>query len=630
MLRSQDNIDFPLWHMGISGYEVFVMSTISPLLLGIGSLRRLVVNNPRYVYLLSLLGLTAFAITTPEIRLFSVAAGVWFSTLAWTSSFFAERTSPRRLEAKVSAFSLGLIASSIAKFACHSNNPIWPIMNGENGGWNNIGLLLAVLATLRSTRARHIGELPLTPIQNGVGSSILAAVGLSGLLFGLHSLLSDSGTMITWVWDGYPVKGPLAVPHGAYTLLSMGIGFIIGLFYEDWTRTWSFYGIGCTAAAIFYRNPGWSGYYGALILAAYLMALIPSFIQSATKHSPGRTFGLAFLFYNVLVLAHVWVVAYAFVPGGPLLRERTDLVLAAMMLAIGVGVFQTASYRPKSARELKAEDFPSRRRFRSYAIYSLIGLELFAASIAYIRFPSLNYQPYHKDEKVMTAAIWTVHFALDNDMWSSERRIRDVIKELEVDVIGLLESDLQRIIMGNRDMTQFLAEDLGMYADFGPGPNKHTWGAALLSKFPIVNSTHHLLPSPKGELAPAILATLDMYGEMVDVLVFHSGQEEDVEDRRLQSLGVAKIMGDSPRPLVLLSYLVTKPKRGNYNTYVSETSRMKDIDNTDWDRWCEYILYRGLRRVGYARVSRSTITDTEIQVLTLFLLALVAQVSSCL
>jgi hypothetical protein len=105
-----------------------------------------------------------------------------------------------------------------------------------------------------------------------------------------------------------------------------------------------------------------------------------------------------------------------------------------------------------------------------------------------------------------------------------------------------------------------------------------------------------------------------VYGTLVDVFVFHSGQEEDPEDRRLQSEYMAKLMGSSPRPSILLSYLVTRPLEGNYNTYVSQTSGMKDVDPTDWDRWCEYILYKGLRRTGYARISRSTITDTELQV----------------
>jgi hypothetical protein len=35
--------------------------------------------------------------------------------------------------------------------------------------------------------------------------------------------------------------------------------------------------------------------------------------------------------------------------------------------------------------------------------------------------------------------------------------------------------------------------------------------------------------------------------------LFHSGQEEDPEDRRLQSEYLSKLMGDSPRPLILLS-----------------------------------------------------------------------------
>ena len=42
--------------------------------------------------------------------------------------------------------------------------------------------------------------------------------------------------------------------------------------------------------------------------------------------------------------------------------------------------------------------------------------------------------------------------------------------------------------------------------------------------------------------------------------------------------------------------------------------RVHDIDDEDWDRWCEYIFYRGLYRTAYARVSRSTITDMELQI----------------
>ncbi|CAI7174470.1 CPS_collapsed_G0006400.mRNA.1.CDS.1 [Saccharomyces cerevisiae] len=204
-------------------------------------------------------------------------------------------------------------------------------------------------------------------------------------------------------------------------------------------------------------------------------------------------------------------------------------------------------------------------------------------------------QPYHPDSQLITAGIWTIHFGLDNDMWASEDRMINLIKDTELDVVGLLETDTQRITMGNRDLTSKLAHDLNMYADFGPGPNKHTWGF--------------------GELAPAIHATLQTYNDtLVDVFVFHSGQEEDEEDRRLQSNYMAKLMGNTTRPAILLSYLVVDPGEGNYNTYVSETSGMHDIDPSDDDRWCEYILYKGLRRTGYARVARGTITDTELQV----------------
>jgi endonuclease/exonuclease/phosphatase family metal-dependent hydrolase len=600
--------------MGISGYEVLVMTTISPLLLGISPLQNIILRGTRLYHLLALSGIGAYLILDPVNRLLTVGFAVSMTCLAWTCTLYLERHQPHKLEARVLAFSLGLLLSSIAKFAFWTNNPLWPIMHAENGGWNAIGLVLGILAVLRSTRSIGSGRGagPSTPAK---GSGLLAGLGFAGMLFGMHSLLSDSSTMILWVWTGWPATGPIAVPHGIWTMVAMGFGTIAGVLYPTLSRSWILYLVGGTGATFLTFTEDWTGFYGALAFAFYLMAIAPSFFTSALAHSPAKTFGFGFLIYNILVLAHVWVVAYAFVPGGPLMREHTDWVMAATLLFLGCGV-QSAQASENTGTKLKYKSTsPAAKRQRSLYFYILVSLELLAISIGYVRFPSYDYKPYHPEQNLITAGIWTIHFSLDNDMWSSEHRMRDAIRDLELDVVGLLESDLQRIIMGNRDTTQFLAEDLGMYVDFGPGPNKHTWGSALLSKFPIVNSTHHLLPSPVGELAPAIHATIEAYGELVDIFVFHSGQEEDPEDRRLQTEYLSKLMGTvQNRPAILLSYLVTKPQEGNYNTYVSDVSGMKDIDATDWDRWCEYILYKGIRRTGYARVSRGTITDTEIQV----------------
>ncbi|KAI0104723.1 Frag1/DRAM/Sfk1 family protein [Nemania sp. FL0031] len=601
---------FPLWHMGISGYEAFVMSTISPLFLGIRSFRNVVIRNSRVVHLLSLIGILAWKVTDPVYRLSAVGFGVSIACLSWVATLSSESTHDARLESKLLAWISGLILSSAMKFAWRTNNPIWPIMNADNGGHNALGLGLAALATLWFTR-----HLPLTggmPIDSRTnGSSILAALGVSGVFFGLHSLLSDTSTMILWVWEGYPVRGPLSAPHGWFTMASMTAGLLTSISMPGLVSTWALFGLGCVGAAILTLHANWFGYYGALVIAFYLTAISIPLLTAAIRTNPGITFGLGFLIYNFMVLFHVWVVAYAFVPGGPLVREHTDWIMITTMLLIGAGVFNLISQNSRSRGTRQLAVLSPHRKYYTLALGAI---NIFFLVTAYMRFPTNDYKPYNAESRVMTAGIWTIHFSLDNDMWSSEYRIGNLIRELEIDVIGLLESDLQRIIMGNRDTTQILAEELGMYVDYGPGPNKHTWGAALLSKFPIINSTHHLLPSPVGELAPAIHATLDMYGELVDVFVFHSGQEEDPEDRRLQAEYLSKLMGSSPRPSVLLSYLVTKPLKGNYNTYVSQTSGMHDVDPSDWDRWCEYILYKHLQRVGYARVSRSTITDTELQI----------------
>lgn len=602
---------FPLWNMGVSGYEAALFSITAPVFLAIPSVRNLFAYSPQLPQLFTSVGVAAFSVLKPAWRLELVAFGTAFGCISLANQFWGISTKPLAGTHKATAFSIGFLLSSIAKYAFYTNNPIWPIMHDANGGWNRTGVVIALVASAFTSRLQF-NQSQQKSIASSRERPLMAGAGLGALMFGLHTLLSDSSTIITWVWEGYPVRGPQPVPHGAITIACMSLGIYLGATKQSLVKNWSAFAIANVGALFLYSFSGWTGYIGGMVLAVYLLAITPVILESAGRHNPGLSFGFGFFVLALLYLAHVWTVAYAFVPGGPLLRERTNVVLLAQQTLIALGLFSATKIRASSISVHSATDLANKIAKQTATV--LVVLLALTGAISFKRFHRDAPIPYNSEAKVMTAGIWTIHFGLDNDMWASETRMRDLIRDLEVDVIGFLESDTQRAIMGHRDLTQFIAEDLGYYADFGPGPNKHTWGCALLSKFPILNSTHHLLPSPVGELAPAIHATLDVYGEFVDVVVFHSGQEEDIEDRRLQSLGVAKILGSSNRPTVLLSYLVTKPLEGNYNTYVSETSGMSDIDPTDWDRWCEYILYKDIKRVGYARVSRGTITDTEVQV----------------
>ncbi|KAG0005638.1 hypothetical protein BGZ80_009809 [Entomortierella chlamydospora] len=605
---------FPLWHMGISGYEAFLFCNLSAVLLGFNFLRRGIEKAKGFVHLLSLVGVLSYKIADPAHRLMAVAAGVSLSLLTWGATLFGQRRQNGRAERGVLTLALGLILHNVVKQAWWANNPIWPIMNENTGGQNMIGLALGVLASLQVMLRKDPGadEPPASQTGKHGESWFLAAIGAGGYLFCLHSMFTDSTTISRWSLGGYPNTGPQPVPGGLMVIAAMAAGLTLSS-KRRWVTSLIWWAIGTAGLAGLHFVEGDVGFAGGIVFTVYILSLFPTLFRSLTRQPPGRTFFLAMLVYNLLALAHVWVVAYAFVPGGEVMREHTDYVLIAMQTCLLIGVFNANSSAWSAITEARAQAAFSSARL--YSKLSLVGLMIASIGVCYNRLPKSTPQPYHPEHKLITAGIWTIHFAIDNDMYNSEIRMRDAIRDLELDVIGLLESDLQRMIMGNRDLTQFLSEDLNMYADYGPGPTKHTWGCTMLSKFPIKRSSHHLLPSPKGELACAIHATLDVYGKEVDVIVSHNGQEEDLLDRRLQTTELGRIMRESDNPFLFLGYVVTKPGQGQeIYELLMDGGHVHDIEVSDWDRWCQYLAFRGVKRVGYARISHGGITDTEIQV----------------
>ncbi|KAJ1678460.1 Protein cwh43 [Spiromyces aspiralis] len=625
--------------MGISGYEALLFADLLPAILGIPFFR-FATRRFRWSYaVLASSILIAYWFRNPVTKMLVVGGAYSANVLYLASLLYSDRiASSGRLVHDIYAIEAGLVLSMAVRMACYTNNPVWPIMNDLNGGWNFTGLVLGAVALLIQLvlpvradgddhdhdqgNGRHTSQAKKhDTYHSDAGSSTLVrntvpwvslAFGFGAWLFGLQSMFSESSILSRWTWDGYPHTGPLPVPlGGGLALTALVLGFITGHRFGVSTST-AMWVTGAVGAAVITFMSGWLAFLFGLALALYFGAITFPILQAVARCPPGRTFALGFLVYNLLVLAHVWVVAYEFVPGGPLLRERTWFVMLVMMLSILAGV--RSACRVLSQQASTVDLSSSVRIDRSIAHKTMLVLTLFgwAAMVARMPSPSNLPQPHHPEQRLVTSAIWTIHFDLDNEMWSAEQRILEAVRDLEADVMGFLESDTERIIMGNRDWTQKVAEKLNYYVDYGPSPRKHTWGCAMLSKFPIKKSVHHLLPSPQGELACAIHATLDMYGQDVDVIISHNGQKENALDRRLQTTEIGRIIRASENPFIFTGYVVTKPNQTVYNLLFRK-DQVRDVDPTDDDRWCQYIGYRGLKRVAYARISRGTITDTEIQ-----------------
>ncbi|KAG6909998.1 hypothetical protein DXG01_013998 [Tephrocybe rancida] len=592
---------FSVWELGIAGHELALLSTLSPLLLGINPLLRWAQSRDgqTMMWLVGLAGLGAVGLGSPGLRLFVVAPAT-----------------------------AGVVLGQAARWSLGEGGEglIWPFVNSKDTIYNVVGAVIALLAVYEShtrpiaassAKSNKPYYRPSSPPVNS--SWITVALPLGSLLFTLHNLVSDPSTLVAWSWTGYQdgsPKGPVPHLHGALTVIAQCAGLLIPVLLGPGATMHllthpMWFGFGALSAYGLYTYRNWTGYVGGLGLAVFLMSVLPVVLKRA-EGGRGRVFGAAMGVYCVLNLASIFTVAYAFVPGGVVFRERTDAVLVAQMACLALAF----RWPRVNSSQLSKVDTASTKVAVSLGKGLLAVVSVLSVLGTLYRWPSSPPRPWRSGPRIFNAGIWTVHFGIDNGGRDSQRGITDLIKDMQLDVVGLLETDLYRTAFGHRDLTRVAVEELGYYVDIGPGPNSHTWGATLLSKFPIVNSTHHLLPSPHGELAPAIEAVLDIFGTEVTVIVAHNGQEEDPLDRELQSRGLARIMAAShPRPVVFLGYVVTKPhadRPAPYNILV-EDGQVFDIEQDDEERWCEYIFYRGLYRTSYARVSRGTLTDTELQ-----------------
>ncbi len=249
----------------------------------------------------------------------------------------------------------------------------------------------------------------------------------------------------------------------------------------------------------------------------------------------------AFCIAGVLSFAFIAVqllnTLYAYVPVvGPPLRDRYWLGVLLPSLAMALPLLAAGAHAAPAGGALGGD--------RTWLVVLAAALGLSAAVGPWLR----QQAPAPSARRPLRVTTFNMQQGFSAAGRENLRGQLDALRALDADVIGLQESDTNRIGGGNEDAVGYFAAGLGMHSYYGPSNVAGTFGVALLSRHPIVEPVTKYIDTGEGEQVALVMATIAS-DPPLRVAVTHLGNCGPVAETRqildiLAAHPVDAVMGD--------------------------------------------------------------------------------------
>ncbi len=237
--------------------------------------------------------------------------------------------------------------------------------------------------------------------------------------------------------------------------------------------------------------------------------------ERPTPRTLGLGFSVASLFTLLMILAHVFTTVYDYIPViGPFFRDKFWLIhfLVGIVAAAPILLVRKENF---------PIEMPSQEHNNNIVLRAvLVGVALATISAAFLL--SAKPSPPTAIPTELRVLTYNIQQGYSEDGIKNYKGQLDLIDSLDPDIIGLQESDTNRIAGGNADIVRYFADQLDMYSYYGPSPVTGTFGVALLSKYPIAEAKTFYMYS-EGEQTAAIEARITIDEIEYVIYVTHLG-----------------------------------------------------------------------------------------------------------